>query len=90
MYGRSGIYGHFGLCSFMFSFATLSKLIIFVFFYYIVTFNLFFFHILKGYGKYNRNIFCKSNFKLFFLLLATVKKTLVTIIYKFLMFFYFS
>ena len=42
MYGWLGICSHIGLCSFMFYFITSSKLIIFVSFYYIVTFNHFF------------------------------------------------
>ena len=43
LYELSGICGQFGLCYFMFSFVTSSKLIILVSFYYTVTFNLFFF-----------------------------------------------
>ena len=38
VYGRSGIYGQFGLGYFMFSLAIPLKLIIFILFYYIVTF----------------------------------------------------
>ena len=38
LYGWSGIFGQFGLCSFMVSFITSSKLIIFLMSSYIVTF----------------------------------------------------
>ena len=43
LYGWSGIYDQFGLRSFMFSFVKSSELIILVSFFYIVTFNIFFF-----------------------------------------------
>ena len=42
LYRWPGVFGQFGLCSFMFSFVIQSKLNIFVLFYYIITFNSFF------------------------------------------------
>ena len=46
LYRWSGFCGQFWLCSFMFSFAIPSKVIIFVFFHYIFAFSFFFFYIL--------------------------------------------
>ena len=80
--GWSGIFGQFGLCSFMYYFVTSLKSIIFVLLYYIVTFDLVFFThyiLLVPYVYVSIKLIdciCWSSFELKVILLISSVKTL--------------